>query len=670
MGEHRAPLTMSSIRVVRVVEGGMERVTIEADDGQLLEVSLGESGGSDPSSFLGQGQLARSFGCTVTGDGTSFEREVTVGNKIRCGSQVRTVVSIASRSTLVVDEPFNPPITTNQGYNIEGGAAKAASAYRVRTVKGGADAELGTLPAAGAVVDHGNLTLSWTGLRFIFSTADALHNFLAALPSMKTQAIFSGGAAPMPQSPAPGGVGSPSTERIKELSDRLESLRSELVSERARPSPGGPVPGGQPMPGPAYAPVYPTPSPVPPPRALNVQPSPSQNRIDQLADQLSTLRAELDSNRGGQLAAVPAPGPGAASPQFAYARPGNMPPAAVPTTVQGVYEAPGDFNSPSKVRVVTVNDTLQRVQDAFTNERRINDEVANSKLLVVDNLITQTAALRVKKIDEIRDLADKFVDELNRMREEDKVREMVYADLFFQTKTALQRAIQEEEDQRKLLEEGLQLQITDMMDAIKVEIDRDNRERERSEEARREKFQRDALKIRETLDDDRAKRIEAAATLSKAMDDQFADLQYNVDNERQDLKDLDTRMTTEIQSRLTQIELELQQEVEDRTYVQDKREDLVKEGLQLIKEKLTNEQNHRGLSYDRILKKIDLDISQTSANIRSQTMMRESSESSLIHVMENLAIQVKEELKAEKLERKKTDVGLIRVLEDTFTTYN
>ena len=111
-------------------------------------------------------------------------------------------------------------------------------------------------------------------------------------------------------------------------------------------------------------------------------------------------------------------------------------------------------------------------------------------------------------------------------------------------------------------------------------------------------------------------------------------------------------------------------QVEDRTYVQDKREDLVKEGLQLIKEKLTNEQNHRGLSYDRILKKIDLDISQTSANIRSQTMMRESSESSLIHVMENLAIQVKEELKAEKLERKKTDVGLIRVLEDTFTTYN
>merc|ERR1712086_113100 len=400
-------------------------------------------------------------------------------------------------------------------------------------------------------------------------------------------------------------------------------------------------------------------------------PSPSQSRIDQLSSQLSTLRAELEVSRGGgpgaQLAPAVVP---AGAPQFAYARPGNMPPSAVPTTIEGVAGIPGDFASPSNVRVVTVNDTLSRVQDAFTNERRINDEVANSKLLVVDNLITQTAALRVKKIDEIRDLADKFVHELNRMREEDKIREMVYADLFFQTKTALQRSIQEEEDQRKLLEEGLQLQIADMMDAIKVEIDRNNRERERSEEARREKFQRDALKIRETLDDDRSKRIEASATLSMAMDDQFADLQYNVDNEKQDLKDLDTRMTTEIQSRLTAIELELQQEVEDRTYVQDKREDLVKEGLQLIKEKLTNEQNHRGLSYDRILKKIDLNISQTSANIRSQTMMRESSEASLIHVMENLAVQVKEELKTEKVERSKTDVGLIRVLEDTFTVYN
>ena len=36
------------------------------------------------------------------------------------------------------------------------------------------------------------------------------------------------------------------------------------------------------------------------------------------------------------------------------------------------------------------------------------------------------------------------------------------------------------------------------------------------EEARREKFQRDALKIRETLDDDRSKRIEASATHPQA----------------------------------------------------------------------------------------------------------------------------------------------------------
>jgi len=398
--------------------------------------------------------------------------------------------------------------------------------------------------------------------------------------------------------------------------------------------------------------------PMPPPHVLATS-SASQQQIDLLSNQLATLRSELSSSKPPAMG-MPA------SYSAAYAA--NAPPAAVPT--QAGLVAPEDFHSPTKTHVHNVHDTLCRVQDAFTNERRINDEVANSKLLVVDNLISQTAALRLKKITEIREKADDFVHELNRMREEDKVREMVYADLFFQTKTALQSAIQEEEDARKLLEQALQLQISDMMDAIKVEIDRDNRERERSEEARREKFQRDAMKIRETLDDDRQNRIEAAATLSHAAEDQFADLQYSTDNERQDLKDLDTRLTTEIQSRLTAIELELQQEVEDRTYVQDKREDLVKEGLQLIKEKLTNEQNHRGLSYDRILKKIDLDISQTSANIRSQTMMRESSEASLIHVMENLAVQVKEELKTEKVERKKTDVGLIRVLEDTFTVYN
>jgi len=451
----------------------------------------------------------------------------------------------------------------------------------------------------------------------------------------------------------------PSTERIRELSERLDSLRGELASERIKTKElqdnAAPVPAPVSTPAATPAATY---AAVPTPSVLATSAA-SQQQIDLLSNQLATLRSELASSKP----------PGAAMPSsYSAAFAANAPPSAMPTQISNVV--PEELHSPTKNHIYNVHDHLCRVQDSFTNERRINDEVANSKLLVVDNLISQTAQLRLKKITEIREKADDFVHELNRLREEDKVREMVYADLFVQTKTALQSALQEEDDARKLLEQALQLQISDMMDAIKVEIDRDNRERERSEEARREKFQRDAVKIRETLDDDRQNRIEAAATLSQASDDQFADLQYNIDNERQDLKDLDTRLTTEIQSRLTQIELELQQEVEDRTYVQDKREDLVKEGLQLIKEKLTNEQNHRGLSYDRILKKIDTDISQTSANIRSQTMMRESSEASLIHVMENLAVQVKEELKTEKVERKKTDVGLIRVLEDTFTTYN
>merc|ERR1712195_343423 len=448
----------------------------------------------------------------------------------------------------------------------------------------------------------------------------------------------------------------PSTERIRELSERLDSLRGELGSERTKAKESAP-PAVVPAAAPVRNPVVLVGEPMPPPHVLATS-SASQQQIDLLSNQLATLRSELSSSKPPAMG-MPA------SYSAAYAA--NAPQPRCPPR-QGLSHQ--KISTLQRRHTYTTCMIHSAESNAFTNERRINDEVANSKLLVVDNLISQTAALRLKKITEIREKADYFVHELNRMREEDKVREMVYADLFFQTKTALQSAIQEEEDARKLLEQALQLQISDMMDAIKVEIDRDNRERERSEEARREKFQRDAMEIRETLDDDRQNRIEAAATLSHAAEDQFADLQYSTDNERQDLKDLDTRLTTEIQSRLTAIELELQQEVEDRTYVQDKREDLVKEGLQLIKEKLTNEQNHRGLSYDRILKKIDLDISQTSANIRSQTMMRESSEASLIHVMENLAVQVKEELKTEKVERKKTDVGLIRVLEDTFTVYN
>merc|ERR1712028_50015 len=267
----------------------------------------------------------------------------------------------------------------------------------------------------------------------------------------------------------------PSTERIRELSERLDSLRGELVSERTKAKESAP-PAVVPAAAPVRNPVVLVGEPMPPPHVLATS-SASQQQIDLLSNQLASLRSELSSSKPPAMG-MPA------SYSAAYAA--NAPPAAVPT--QAGLVAPEDFHSPTKTHVHNVHDTLCRVQDAFTNERRINDE---------------------------------------------------------------------------------------------VEIDRDNRERERSEEARREKFQRDALKIRETLDDDRQNRIEAAATLSHAAEDQFADLQYSTDNERQDLKDLDTRLTTEIQSRLTAIELELQQEVEDRTYVQDKREDLVKEGLQL-----------------------------------------------------------------------------------------
>lgn len=120
--------------------------------------------------------------------------------------------------------------------------------------------------------------------------------------------------------------------------------------------------------------------------------------------------------------------------------------------------------------------------------------MANSKLLVVDNLISQTAQLRLKKITEIREKADDFVHELNRMREEDQVDQVAWLSLGSGEGNGVCRSIcpnqdstaespsghfslshssvadwqQEEDDARKLLEQALQLQISDMMDAIKV----------------------------------------------------------------------------------------------------------------------------------------------------------------------------------------------------------
>lgn len=78
-------------------------------------------------SIVGRGQLVRTFECTVLGEGTSFEEQVTVGSKICCLSQVRTVVSIAGATTLVVDKAFDPGITEPEPYFIEGSSKKVTN---------------------------------------------------------------------------------------------------------------------------------------------------------------------------------------------------------------------------------------------------------------------------------------------------------------------------------------------------------------------------------------------------------------------------------------------------------------------------------------------------------------------------------------------------------------
>ena len=76
-----------------------------------MGIELSQNFMQNSQSMLGKGQLVRTFGEQVLGEGTSFEEQVTVGSKICCLSQVRTVVSIAGATTLVVDKAFDPGIT-------------------------------------------------------------------------------------------------------------------------------------------------------------------------------------------------------------------------------------------------------------------------------------------------------------------------------------------------------------------------------------------------------------------------------------------------------------------------------------------------------------------------------------------------------------------------------
>ena len=68
------------------------------------------------------------------------------------------MVSIASRSTLVVEQAFNPPITSNTSYKVRtDGPSRGASAYKVQSIKGSVESDIGSLPASGAIVDQVNV---------------------------------------------------------------------------------------------------------------------------------------------------------------------------------------------------------------------------------------------------------------------------------------------------------------------------------------------------------------------------------------------------------------------------------------------------------------------------------------------------------------------------------
>ncbi|HUZ23530.1 MAG TPA: neuraminidase-like domain-containing protein [Streptosporangiaceae bacterium] len=58
--------------------------------------------------FDGAGTVTITAGSgTVTGAGSEFTREVSVGDRILCANEVRTVLLVASRTNLLVDEPWN-----------------------------------------------------------------------------------------------------------------------------------------------------------------------------------------------------------------------------------------------------------------------------------------------------------------------------------------------------------------------------------------------------------------------------------------------------------------------------------------------------------------------------------------------------------------------------------
>lgn len=67
-------------------------------------------GRAAPANHVGQGTLSSS-GLTVTGSGTAFQNELTLGSILTAGGQDRFIDSISSDTTLTVSEAFSPVLS-------------------------------------------------------------------------------------------------------------------------------------------------------------------------------------------------------------------------------------------------------------------------------------------------------------------------------------------------------------------------------------------------------------------------------------------------------------------------------------------------------------------------------------------------------------------------------
>eukprot|EP00658_Telonema_sp_P-2_P018216 TRINITY_DN17149_c0_g1_i11.p1 TRINITY_DN17149_c0_g1~~TRINITY_DN17149_c0_g1_i11.p1 ORF type:complete len:1738 (-),score=641.63 TRINITY_DN17149_c0_g1_i11:58-5271(-) len=146
------------------------------DCGNSQKIRLEMSGDSRPDA-LGDGNITRSIGLFVIGDGTNFLEQVAPGATIAVDKQERVVTKVETAQSLMVDAAFDPPLHGEMRYAVKS-SQDSAKKLKIQWESKGAEMVLGEFGINCPVADLDEIWVAWPTVKLQFPSLVMMEKFV------------------------------------------------------------------------------------------------------------------------------------------------------------------------------------------------------------------------------------------------------------------------------------------------------------------------------------------------------------------------------------------------------------------------------------------------------------------------------------------------------------